>query len=73
MYVPLDPNYPAERLSYMLTNGNAHIILTNKELAKDFMDDSRPLEDWNKLERQLHDTIEMHKLLSIEKATVEKE
>jgi len=49
------------------------MAVSYKELAKDFMDDSRPLEDWNKLERQLHDTIEMNKLLSIEKATVEKE
>jgi len=44
-----------------------------KELAKDFICDSRPLEAWHELERQLHDTIEMNKLLSIEKATVEKE
>ena len=44
-----------------------------KKLAKDFMDDSRPLEAWHELERQLHDTIEINKLLSIEKGTVEKE
>lgn len=44
-----------------------------KELAKDFVDDSRPLETWHKLQRKLHDTIEINKLLSIEKVTVEKE
>ena len=44
-----------------------------KELSKDFMDDSRPLEAWYELEGKLHDTIEIKKLLSIEKVTVEKE
>ena len=43
------------------------------ELAKDFVDDSRPLDAWRELQRKLHDTIEIQKLLSIEKATVEKE
>jgi methylisocitrate lyase len=43
-----------------------------KELAKGFIDDSRPLEAWHELQRQLHDTIDINKLLSLEKATVEK-
>jgi len=42
-----------------------------KELAKDFIDDSRSLEAWRDLQRELHDTIEIDKLLSIEKETVE--
>lgn len=44
-----------------------------KELGKGFVDDSRPLEAWHELQRKLHNTIEINKLFSIEKATVEKE
>lgn len=31
-YIPLDPNYPRERLAYMLEDSNAAVILTNRNL-----------------------------------------
>ena len=32
-YVPLDPNYPAERLAYMLEDSKAPVVLTQKKLV----------------------------------------
>ncbi|MDM9580254.1 non-ribosomal peptide synthetase [Nostoc sp. GT001] len=34
-YLPLDPSYPAERLSFMLENAQASILLTQSHLCKD--------------------------------------
>ncbi|GAA6615701.1 aminotransferase class V-fold PLP-dependent enzyme [Scytonema sp. NUACC26] len=34
VYVPLDPNYPQERLSFMLENSNVHILLTQESLTE---------------------------------------
>ncbi|WP_414620778.1 aminotransferase class V-fold PLP-dependent enzyme [Calothrix sp. CCY 0018] len=34
VYVPLDPNYPQERLSFMLENSNVHILLTKESLTE---------------------------------------
>ncbi|MEM6398887.1 MAG: amino acid adenylation domain-containing protein, partial [Cyanobacteria bacterium P01_D01_bin.116] len=34
VYVPLDPNYPQERLSFMLENSNVHTLLTKESLAE---------------------------------------
>lgn len=36
VYVPLDPTYPASRLSFMLTNANIQIILTQESLKEHF-------------------------------------
>ena len=47
------------------------MAVSYKELAKDFVDDTRPPDIWRELQRKLHDTIQIDKLLSIEKATVE--
>jgi len=44
-----------------------------RNLAGGFVDDSRAPEAWRELQGKLHDTIEIDKLLAIEKATVEKE
>jgi amino acid adenylation domain-containing protein len=35
VYLPLDSNYPSDRLSFMLENSNAKIILTTKEFYKE--------------------------------------
>ena len=45
---------------------------TYRELAEDFVDQSRPPETWRDLQRELHETIELDKLLDVEKRTVEK-
>ena len=34
VYVPLDPNYPQERLSFMLEDSNVHILLTQESLTE---------------------------------------
>jgi amino acid adenylation domain-containing protein len=33
-YLPIDPEYPQERISYMLENSNAKILITDNELKK---------------------------------------
>lgn len=38
-YLPLDFNYPKDRISYMLENSETKIVLTNKELAEIVPDD----------------------------------
>src|SRR6185503_12738197 len=32
-YLPLDPNYPAERLQFMLTDADVSVLLTQQHLA----------------------------------------
>ncbi|MEM9103128.1 MAG: amino acid adenylation domain-containing protein [Pseudomonadota bacterium] len=33
-YVPLDPNYPSERITYMMSDASLELILVNQNLAK---------------------------------------
>ena len=33
-YMPIDPNYPEDRINYMLSNSNAQVLLTEKEFIK---------------------------------------
>ena len=35
-YVPLDPGYPAERLEFMLKDGQVNVVLTQEHLAGKF-------------------------------------
>jgi len=35
-YIPLDPNYPAERLSFVLEDSGALVLLTNEGLREKF-------------------------------------
>ncbi len=37
-YLPLDPAYPRERLSYMLDNARAPVLITVSDLAKNQQD-----------------------------------
>lgn len=33
-YIPIDPNFPQERIKYMLENGNAKLLLTSEKLKE---------------------------------------
>ncbi|MGV3773583.1 MAG: amino acid adenylation domain-containing protein [Verrucomicrobiales bacterium] len=33
-YIPLDPNFPGDRLAYMLEDAQAHLVLSHSEIAK---------------------------------------
>ena len=35
-YIPIDPNYPEERLSYLLTDSKAELLITHKKLIHQF-------------------------------------
>jgi natural product biosynthesis luciferase-like monooxygenase protein/amino acid adenylation domain-containing protein len=37
-YLPLDPSYPLERLSFMLDDAQAHVLLTGSSLSEKFSD-----------------------------------
>jgi non-ribosomal peptide synthetase component F len=39
-YLPLDPNYPSERISYMLDDCGAAVLLTREEFQSRFVDHS---------------------------------
>ncbi|WP_010248522.1 non-ribosomal peptide synthetase [Acetivibrio cellulolyticus] len=43
-YLPLDPDYPEERINYMLTDSCAKIVLTQKELLKNIKTDAEIIE-----------------------------
>ncbi len=47
-YLPLDPNYPTERLNFMLKDSHAHVLLTQEKFAQHFEDFSNPIVDLNK-------------------------
>ncbi len=36
-YVPLDPDYPEQRLQYMLQDCNSQVVLTQKQLSEKLM------------------------------------
>ena len=52
-YVPLDPDYPAERLAYMVENSEVKHIIANREQAELTRDFTTPLtfvdQDWDKV------------------------
>ncbi|MCU0287319.1 MAG: condensation domain-containing protein, partial [Acidobacteria bacterium] len=43
-YLPLDPNYPLERIRYMLTDSNTQLLVTTKDMANQV----EKLRGWNK-------------------------
>ena len=52
-YLPIDPSFPEQRVSYMLDNGGVHLLLTMSSVAKrsfydvDILEIDRPLPDAN--------------------------
>ena len=66
VYLPLDSSYPSDRLSYMLEDSKASVILTTKDFYKDhplnndlkviFMDDEFEDEEFNSTKSSLNDT-----------------
>ncbi|MDQ0297941.1 nonribosomal peptide synthetase DhbF [Salibacterium salarium] len=42
-YLPLDPNYPRERISYMINDANPVCIITNSQLSSEFFYQESPL------------------------------
>jgi amino acid adenylation domain-containing protein/non-ribosomal peptide synthase protein (TIGR01720 family) len=55
-YLPLDPIVPSDRLSYMMHDAGAYIILTQQHLAERFPQQAAPLiyldSDWDVIARQ---------------------
>lgn len=46
-YVPIDPEYPADRVEYMINDSNANFILTQQEVMEKFEDirfDAQPID-----------------------------
>ncbi|APJ04881.1 hypothetical protein AXG55_13655 [Silvanigrella aquatica] len=37
-YVPIDPNYPIERIKYIINDSKAELLITEKELNNNFLD-----------------------------------
>jgi malonyl CoA-acyl carrier protein transacylase len=60
-YVPLDPNYPLQRLSYMLEDSGIKILLTQKKLVNKFLEYDNEIicldTDWQDIEYQKTDKI----------------
>ncbi|MFI5158591.1 MAG: amino acid adenylation domain-containing protein [Sphingobacteriales bacterium] len=42
-YVPLDPNYPKDRIEFMLADSSANVLLTSKKYEKYYNTDAREL------------------------------
>lgn len=55
-YVPMDPEYPAERLQYMLTDSQVRVLLTSSELTAKLGHAAaatiRLDDDWGQIERE---------------------
>jgi amino acid adenylation domain-containing protein len=54
-YVPLDPSYPEERLTYMFDNANVEVLLTQAELATRIDASARVIRldaDWTEIEAE---------------------
>ncbi len=60
-YVPLDPDYPAERLDYMLQDAGVSVLLTQQKLVERLPDPQARLvcldTDWQAIETQRQETL----------------
>src|SRR5205807_3352606 len=54
-YVPLDPNYPQERLQFMITDARLWLVITTKQTANNIPTSAQLLfidKDWPKIAKQ---------------------
>jgi len=62
-YVPIDPNYPQERLSYMLGDSGVEVLLTQKSLLKSLPEHQARVvcldTDWGEIEQQGQDNFDV--------------
>ncbi|MBD2137716.1 amino acid adenylation domain-containing protein [Anabaena sp. FACHB-1237] len=60
-YVPIDPNYPTERIAYMLSDSNAELLLTQSSLLADFTEYQKTIvcldQDWEKINQESTENI----------------
>jgi amino acid adenylation domain-containing protein len=61
-YVPVDPSYPEDRISYMLEDTGASIVLSNKENSDRLQGTSASVialdEDWKLIEKEKSDNLQ---------------
>ncbi|MCI0495000.1 condensation domain-containing protein, partial [candidate division KSB1 bacterium] len=61
-YVPMDPNYPKERLAYILEDSAATILLTTKKLTGIFADTTAKIicldADWETIAQESNDNLD---------------
>ena len=63
VYIPLDPNYPHERLSYMLEDSNVSILLTQESLLKTLPEHTEQVvcldADWETIEQHDYENLNL--------------
>jgi amino acid adenylation domain-containing protein/non-ribosomal peptide synthase protein (TIGR01720 family) len=61
-YLPLDPNYPQERLALMMTDSRLSVLLTQEELLSKFPDGAFDVvcidSDWHQIEQESGDNLD---------------
>ncbi|MEP7242924.1 MAG: amino acid adenylation domain-containing protein [Gammaproteobacteria bacterium] len=66
-YVPLDPEYPRERLAYLLEDASPHVVLTHEQWQGRLPDAGRSIvaldRDWDEIARHSVDNIETDECL----------
>lgn len=59
-YIPLDPAFPSERLTYMLKNAGIKVLLTDSSITQDWTYDDYKLinleKDWDKISLESNET-----------------
>ena len=62
-YVPFDPNYPQERLSYMLADSGVEVLLTQRSLLESLPQNQATVvcldTDWGTIEQQSQDNLDV--------------
>ncbi|MHC5828800.1 MAG: AMP-binding protein, partial [Nostoc sp.] len=63
VYVPLDPNYPQERLSYMLADSGIEVLLTQESLLESLPEHQARVvcldRDWEAIEEHSHENLDV--------------